>query len=107
MSPTPKHLKALRQIEENSLTGLVELLHNEGLDAVRCVLWDIISWQCDFSLHAWKTWSAHEQKRLTWEAAVRIERILVRVLHEAHERQTEETLDALVAGPEEFYGSPC
>jgi hypothetical protein len=35
---------------------------------------------------------------------VRIERILVRVLHNAYERQTEETLDALVEGPEGFYG---
>jgi hypothetical protein len=31
-------------------------------------------WQGDFSPHAWKTWSADEQKRLTSEAAVRIER---------------------------------
>jgi hypothetical protein len=105
MSPTPRHLKTLREIERNSLSGLEELLHKEGLDAVRCVLWDVVGWQDDFSSpHPWKARDAEERKRFAWEAAVRIERILARVLHNAYERQTEETLDALVEGPEEFYG---
>jgi hypothetical protein len=103
MSPTPRHLKALREIEKNSLSGLEELLHKEGLDAVRCVLWDFVGWQDDFSPHASRDRDAEERKRFAWEAAVRIERILVRVLHNAYERQTEETLDALVEGPEGFY----
>jgi len=34
----PKHLIALREIEKNTLVSLVEVLHNEGLDAVRFVL---------------------------------------------------------------------
>jgi len=103
MNPRPGHLKALQEIESNSLSGLVELLHKEGLDAVRCVLWDIVGWQDDFSPHAWRGRDPEERKRFAWEAAVRIERILARVLHNAYERQTEETLDALVEGPEGFY----
>lgn len=43
MSPTPKHLKVLKELEKNCLPGFVELLHKDSLDAVRCVLWDVIS----------------------------------------------------------------
>ncbi len=35
--------------------------------------------------------------------AVRIEKILCMVLHEAHRRQVEETTDVLSEGPEGFY----
>ncbi len=35
--------------------------------------------------------------------AVRIEKIIVAVLHEAHEQQVEETMDTLAEGPEGFY----
>ncbi len=37
--------------------------------------------------------------------AVRIEKILCTVLHEAHQRQVEETMDTLAEGPEEYYKS--
>jgi hypothetical protein len=46
-----------------------------------------------------------EQKRIGWEMAVRIEKILCTVLHEAHERQLEETMDTLSEGPEGVYKS--
>jgi hypothetical protein len=36
--------------------------------------------------------------------AVRIEKILCTVLHEAHERQVEETMKTFSKGPEGFYG---
>jgi hypothetical protein len=35
---------------------------------------------------------------------VRIEKILCTVLHQAHERQMEETMDTFSQGPEGFYG---
>jgi hypothetical protein len=35
--------------------------------------------------------------------AARIEKILCTVLHEAHQRQAEETMDTLSEGPEGFY----
>ena len=35
--------------------------------------------------------------------ALRIEKILCTVLHEAHERQVEETMDTLSEGAEDFY----
>jgi hypothetical protein len=38
--------------------------------------------------------------------AVRIEKIVVTVLHEAHRRQVEETMEALSEGPERFYRRP-
>ena len=37
--------------------------------------------------------------------AVRIEKIICAVLHQAHERQVEETMDTLAEGPEDFYKS--
>jgi hypothetical protein len=38
-----------------------------------------------------------------WETAVRIEKILCTVLHEAHERQVEEVMETLSERPENFY----
>jgi hypothetical protein len=61
----------------------VEVLCEEGLDGVRYVLWDATG----------------------WEMAVRIEKILVTVLHETHSRQVEEALETLSEGPEGFYKS--
>jgi hypothetical protein len=37
--------------------------------------------------------------------AVQIEKIIITVLHKAHRRQAEETLETLGEGPEEFYKS--
>ena len=36
----PPHLKTLEEIEAEGISGLVEVLREEGLDAVRYVLWD-------------------------------------------------------------------
>ncbi len=49
--------------------------------------------------------ATEEQKRIGWEMAVRIEKILCTVLHKAHMRQVEETMEALEEGPEGFYKS--
>ncbi len=43
------------------------------------------------------------QKRVGRERWVRMGRIMRAVLREAHERQIEETMDALSDGPERFY----
>jgi hypothetical protein len=40
MTLTPPHLQALEEIEREGLLGLMEVLSEEGLDAVRYVLWD-------------------------------------------------------------------
>ena len=40
-----------------------------------------------------------------WEIAVRIEKIIVRVLKDAHEWQVEEVMETLSEGPEGFYRS--
>ncbi len=44
---------------------------------------------------AWRSHATEEQKRIGWEMAVRIEKILCPVLHEAHQRQVEETTNTL------------
>jgi hypothetical protein len=54
----------------------------------------------------WRNRATDEQKRMGWEKAVRIEKIIVTVLHEAHKRQVEETMETLGEGPDGFYASP-
>ena len=83
----------------------MEVLREEGLDAVRYVLWDATGWHDDYSPPAWRKWATAEQKQVDWEMAVRIEKILATVLHEAHRLQVEETMDTLAKGPEGFYKS--
>ena len=47
------------------------------------------------------------QKRIGWEIAVRIEKILCTVLHESHTRQVEETMNTLSEGPEGLLRIGC
>ncbi len=104
MREQPIHLKALEEIEREGILGLVEVLREEGLDAAQHVLWDVTGWQRDYSPPAWRHRATEEQKRIGWEMAVRIEKILCTVLHEAHKRQVEETMVTLAQRPEGFYG---
>jgi hypothetical protein len=103
---TPPHLKALEEIEREGIPGLVEVLREEGIDAVRYALWDAIGWHRDYSPPAWRHRATAEQKKRGWEMAVRIEKILATVLDEAHDRQVEETMETLTEGPEGLYRRP-
>ncbi len=103
MNTTPPHLETLQELEKNGIHGLVEVLREEGLDAARHVLWDATGWQRDYSPPTWRHRATEEQKRIGWEMAVRIEKILCTVLHEANMQQVEETMDRLAEGPEGFY----
>jgi molybdopterin biosynthesis enzyme MoaB len=52
MRDTPQHLKTLEDLEEilkTGIPGLMEVLREEGLDAVRYVLWDATGWHRDYS----------------------------------------------------------
>jgi hypothetical protein len=102
---TPSHLKALEEIEREGIPGLVEVLRESGIDAVRYVLWDATGWHRDYSPPAWRNRATAEQKRKGWEMACRIEKILYTVLDEAHKKQVEEAMDTLDEGPEGFYKS--
>lgn len=89
MSDAKSHLKALEEVEREGIPGLVEVLREEGMDAVRQVLWDATGWHRDYDPCVWRSRADEEQKRIRWEMAVRIE-IICTVLHEAHKRQVEE-----------------
>jgi hypothetical protein len=104
MKDTPQHLKTLVEIEREGLPGLVEVLREEGLDDVRYVLW---TWRLAPWLQSPRLAqpATEEQKRRGWEMAVRIEKILCTVLHEAHKQQIEEVMDTLSERPEGFYKS--
>jgi hypothetical protein len=80
MSETPSHLKVLEEIERSGIPGLLEVLREEGIDGVRYALWDAKGWHRDYSPAAWHTRATEEQKRIGWEMAVRINKILVTVL---------------------------
>jgi hypothetical protein len=81
-------------------------LREEGLDAVRYVLWDATGWHRDYNSPAWRNRATEEQKKRGWKMAVRIEKILCTMLDEAHKRQVGETTETLSEGPEGFYRSP-
>ncbi len=103
MKPAPNHLKILEEIEQEAMLGLVEVLHKEGLEAVRYALWDVTGWHRDYSPPAWRNRATEEQKQVGWEIAVRVEKILAAVLDEAHKQQTEEVIETFSEGPEDFY----
>ncbi len=102
---TPPHLKTLEEIEHDCIPGLVEVLREEGLEAVRYFLWDLTGWHRDYDPVLWRHRATEEHKRVGWEMWVRMARIMCAVLREAHERQIEETIDALSDGPEGLYRS--
>jgi hypothetical protein len=106
MKDTPPHLQALEEIEKTGIPGLLEVLREVGLDGVRYALWDATGWHRDYSPPAWRNRATVEQKRRGWEMAVRIEKIIVTVLHEAHRQQVEETMETLGEGPDGYYASP-
>lgn len=105
MKDTPPHLKALEEIERGGILGLLEALRKGGIDAVRYALWDATGWHRDYSPLVWRNRGTEEQKRAGWEMAVRMEKIITTVLHEAHERQVEEVAGTFSEGPESFYKS--
>ena len=105
MENTSRHLKTLEEVERECIPGLVRVLKEEGLEAVRYFLWDVTGWHADYDPCIWRNRATEEQKRIGWEMWVRMDKIMCAVLREAHERQVEETMDTLEDGPERFYKS--
>ncbi len=58
----PPHLKTLEEIEKTGIPGLVEVLREEGIDAVRYALWDATGWHRDYSPPTWRNKATKEQK---------------------------------------------
>jgi hypothetical protein len=101
----PEYLKVLEEIERYGLPGLAEVLRQEGIEAVRYVLWDLTGWDIDYA-HALtgKGGATEEQKKRGWEMFVCMEKILVSVLHKVLKEQAEETIEVICEGPENLYG---
>lgn len=59
-----EHLNTLEEIEKTALPGLVEVLREEDIDAVRHVLWEAAGWHRDYSPLTWRNHSTDEQKRI-------------------------------------------
>ena len=95
----------MEEIERHGLSGLAEVLRQEGLEAVRYVLWDATGWHEEYAVAlAQKSNTTKEQQRKGWEIFVFTEKILVTVLHEVLKQQAQETMEAFSEGPEAFYG---
>src|SRR5919199_1525260 len=82
--PTPEHLGILEEIERDGLPGLGEVLRQEGLEAVRHLLWEATGWHREYALvlALGRSGVTEEQKRNGWELFVRMEKILATVLNE-------------------------
>jgi hypothetical protein len=107
MKDTPPHLQTLEEVERSAIPGLLEVLREEGIDGVRYALWNASGWHRDYSPPAWRNRATEEQKRVGWEMALRIEKVIIAtVLDEAHKRQVEEVMHTLQEGPEGLYKRP-
>jgi hypothetical protein len=80
----------------------VEVLRQEGIDAIRYALWDATGLP-RYYIPRLEESNYRGTERVGWEMAVRIEKIFATVLHEAHERQVEEVMETLSERPENFY----
>jgi hypothetical protein len=102
MKDTAQHLRTLEEIERDCIPGLVNVLREEGLEAVRYILWDMTG---GTAITIPASGATEEQERIGWEKWVRMDRIMGAVLRDAHEPQVEEKMDALEDGPGRFYES--
>lgn len=102
MKDTAQHLRTLEEIERDCIPGLVNVLREEGLEAVRYILWDMTG---GTAITIPASGATEKQERIDWEMRVRMDRIMGAVLREAHKRQLEETMDALADEPGRFYKS--
>ena len=83
MKDTKPHLRTLEEIERECIPGLVRVLREEGLEAVRYFLWDMTGWHANYDPCIWRHRATEEQKRVGWEMWVRMDKIMCAVLREA------------------------
>ena len=74
MGETPQHLKTLEEIERDCIPGLVEVLREEGLEAVRYFLWDLTGWHHNYDPVLWRNRATEEHKRVGWEMWARMDK---------------------------------
>jgi hypothetical protein len=98
--------RTFEEIKRGCVPGLVEVLHTEGLEAIRYALLDGTGWHHNYDQCLLRHRATEEQKRVGWETWVRIEKLIGAVLREVHERQIEETMDGLSERPEGPYKRP-
>lgn len=103
MSNGSPKLRTLDEIERECIPGLVEILQQEGLKAVRYSLWEMTNWHWDYDPLVWKDIATEEQKREGWQMWVRMEEILHKVVTEARDRQLTELSEVSRTGPERLY----
>ncbi len=73
MKRRPPHLKTLEEIERECIPGLVEVLREEGLEAVRYFLWDLTGWHHNYDPLLWRNRATEEHNRVGWEMWARMD----------------------------------
>jgi hypothetical protein len=64
MGDMKSHLDILEEIERECIPGLVEVLKEEGIEAVRYAMWDMTGW---YDPCVWRSRATEDQKRVGWE----------------------------------------
>jgi hypothetical protein len=63
MKDAAPHLRTLEGLERTCIPGLVEVLREEGIDAVRYAVWGATGWHRGYSSPALRHQATAEQKR--------------------------------------------
>ena len=56
------HLRTLEDLEWTSIPGLVEVLREEKIDAVRYAVWGVIGWHRGYSSPALRRWALQSRR---------------------------------------------
>jgi len=56
------HLRTLEDLERTSIPGLVEVLREEGIDAVRYAVWGATGWHRGYSSPALRRWALRSRR---------------------------------------------
>src|SRR5829696_8121159 len=62
MKDAAPHLRTLEELERTSIPGLVEVLREEGIDAVRYAVWGATGWHRGYSSPALRRWALRSRR---------------------------------------------
>ncbi len=85
------------------MPAIREILRQEGIEGVKYYLWEATGWHEAFDPYVLGDAASEEQKRVGWEMALRIKKIISKALYEEHKQLEEEIRRLAAEGPEVFY----
>jgi hypothetical protein len=103
MDKKPQYLIAIEEIEKEWIPALRNLLRWELLDEFKFTLWGLSGWHEDYDPYIVDEEATEEQKKEGWEMAIRMKKIMARVMYEEYDRLIQEIELYESEGPEVFY----